>query len=97
MSLQDRDAIERGKRAMKWISADPHNRSEEATRDLLHGFRALLAQPEAQAEEGEPRDELREALAEVDETLTELGWHTDRGILMRVRSALAAHEGKEKS
>ena len=53
MSLQDRDAIERGKRAMKWISADPHNRSEEATRDLLHGFRALLAQPEAQAEEGE--------------------------------------------
>jgi hypothetical protein len=32
---------------------------------------------------------VREALQEVDEILTEQGWHTDRGLLMRVRAALA--------
>jgi len=33
---------------------------------------------------------LRDALREVDEILTEAGWHTDRGLLFRVRAALAA-------
>jgi hypothetical protein len=39
---------------------------------------------------------LERQLREVDEALTEMGWHTDRGLLERVRSALApggpAHE-----
>jgi hypothetical protein len=33
---------------------------------------------------------LEEALREADEVLTEQGWHTDRGLLFRVRAALAS-------
>lgn len=36
----------------------------------------------------EERNRLREQLQEVDTVLTDIGWHTDRGLLMRVREAL---------
>lgn len=35
------------------------------------------------------RQDTRLLLEEIDEALTGLGWHTDRGILQRVRAALA--------
>jgi hypothetical protein len=31
---------------------------------------------------------LRAVLKDADETLTEMGWHTDRGLLQRIRAAL---------
>lgn len=40
---------------------------------------------------------LRAQMQEVDEVLTDLGWHTDRGLLERVRAALAATKPKGKS
>jgi predicted house-cleaning noncanonical NTP pyrophosphatase (MazG superfamily) len=33
---------------------------------------------------------LREALSEADETLTEMGWHTERGLLGRIKAALSS-------
>jgi hypothetical protein len=40
------------------------------------------------------RDRLLEVLKEVDEILTNMDWHQDRGILQRVIAAIAEIEGK---
>ena len=53
-------------------------REERSKFDAAHDWDAAMRENER----------LREVLTEADEALTEMGWHTDRGLLQRIRAAL---------